>query len=119
MNLSGDPFFTHEQHDPWFQAFMYIELAAQFPLALYLVWRLVTGGKNTSAQTELAGLAFGCLTAMGSVTCCFHLWQLPEDAVTSQQKTMLFYGEYLPFAVIRKLSLSLHSKADGMSLKPQ
>lgn len=104
VSLSGDPFFAHPQHEPWFEAFLYIEAAAQFPLAVYLVYKLATS-KTTSAATELAGLAFGCLTGMGSVVCCYHLWQLGEDMVGSQQKIMLIYGEYLPFAIIRELPL--------------
>ncbi|KAL6851197.1 hypothetical protein ACO1O0_008325 [Amphichorda felina] len=99
VSLSGDPFFAHPQHEPWFEAFLYIEAAAQFPLAVYLVYKLATS-KTTNAATELAGLAFGCLTGMGSVVCCYHLWQLGEDMVGSQQKIMLIYGEYLPFAII-------------------
>lgn len=39
---------------------------------------------------------------MGSVVCCFHLVQLGEDVVSVEKKAMLLYGEYLPFAIIRK-----------------
>lgn len=80
---------------------MYIEAAAQFPLAVYLVYRLASA-RSTSGATELAALAFGCLTGMGSVVSCFHLWHLPEDLLAGQQKMMLLYGTYLPFAVIRE-----------------
>lgn len=102
VSLSGDPFFAHPHHEPWFEAFLYVEAAAQLPLAAYLVYRLATA-RATAGATELAGLAFGCLTGMGSVVVCYHLWQLGEDVVGAQQKMMLFYGEYLPFAVIREL----------------
>ena len=68
------------------------------------MYKLATA-KITDGATELAALAFGCLTGMGSVVCCYHLWHLGEDMVGSQQKMMLFYGEYLPFAIIRELSM--------------
>lgn len=81
-----------------------MELLFQLPLAAYLVGRLAAGSKSTSAQTELAGLAFACLTGMGSITCSYHLCHLGEDQVSSQQKAMLVYGEYMPFSVICKSS---------------
>lgn len=75
----------------------------QLPLALYLVYKLASQ-KVTSGETESAGLAFGCVTGMGSVTCCFHLWQLGEGVVSTEKKAMLFWGTYLPFAVVRKFN---------------
>lgn len=81
-----------------------MEAAVQFPLAVYLVYKLATARKGTDGATELAGLAFGCLVGMSSTTCCYHLWQLGEDMVDPQQKVTLFYGTYLPFAIIRKFS---------------
>jgi hypothetical protein len=101
VSLTGDPFFAHDIHEPWFQAFMYIEAFVQLPLAVYLVYKL-SGGKATSeAAKELAGLAFGCVTGMGSTTCCYHLLMLGDEMVTPAQKTLLFWGEYLPYAIIR------------------
>lgn len=82
---------------------MYIEALAQFPLAVYLVSQLASSAGRTTGRTELAGLVFACLTAMGSVTCCYHLVQLGPEVVSEEKKTMLLYGEYLPFAIIRKL----------------
>jgi hypothetical protein len=104
VSLTTDPFFAHDSHDPWFEAFLYIEALAQFPLAVYLVTKLAAAGKGTSGRTELAGLVFACLTAMGSVVCCYHLVQLGPEVVSVEKKAMLLYGEYLPFAVIRKSS---------------
>lgn len=101
VSLSSDPFFSSPTHEPWFEAFLYIEVFAQFPLAVYLVSKLASASA-TSGRTELAALAFGCLTGMGSVTCCFHLVHVGEDVVSAEKKAMLLYGEYLPFAVIRK-----------------
>jgi hypothetical protein len=111
VSLTTDPFFAHDNHDPWFEAFLYIEALAQFPLAVYLVTKLAAAaaaaGKRkgtTSGRTELAALVFACLTAMGSVVCCYHLVQLGPEVVSEEKKAMLLYGEYLPFAVIRKSS---------------
>ncbi|KFH45318.1 hypothetical protein ACRE_038720 [Hapsidospora chrysogenum ATCC 11550] len=110
INYSGDPFFSASQHEPWFEAFVYIEIAAQFPLAVYLAYKLASA-RSTSGATELAALAFGCLTGMGSVVSCFHLWHLPEDVLGGQQKMMLLYGTYLPFAVIPALmALDMHQR---------
>ncbi|KAF4974796.1 hypothetical protein FZEAL_8350 [Fusarium zealandicum] len=96
---SGDPFFggTFEGH--WFHGFLYIELLFQFPLAVYLVSQLASK-KPSSGPTELAGLAFGCLTAMGSVACACELWQMGPELVKEEHKASLFYGTYLPFVVI-------------------
>jgi EXPERA (EXPanded EBP superfamily) len=102
VSLTGDPFFAHDLHEPWFQAFLYIEACVQLPLALYLVYKLSGGTWSSSAAKELAALAFGCVTGMGSTTCCYYLWTLGESMVTPAQKTMLFWGEYLPYAIIRE-----------------
>lgn len=98
VSLTHDPFFVESAHEPWFQAFMYIEALVQFPLAVYLVCTLI----NKGAATELAGLAFGCVTGMGSVTCCYVLATTTEEVLSSEKRAMLFWGEYLPFAVIRE-----------------
>jgi hypothetical protein len=110
VSLSSDPFFASSTHEPWFEAFLYIEALAQFPLAVFLVSRLASSSTASSGRTELAALAFGCLTGMGSVVCCFHLVQLGEDVVPAEKKAMLLFGEYLPFAVIREYSLDKISK---------
>ncbi|KPM46012.1 hypothetical protein AK830_g440 [Neonectria ditissima] len=99
LATSGDPFFAAAGHAPWFQAFLYVEALAQFPLAAYLVSRLASR-KPTSGPAELAALAFGCLTAMGSVACCAELWAMGPDVVKDEHKAKLFYGTYLPFVVI-------------------
>ncbi|KAL6414571.1 hypothetical protein AUP68_01102 [Ilyonectria robusta] len=98
---SGDPFFGDAGHVPWFQGFLYVEALAQFPLAVYLVSQL-SSKKASSGSAELAGLAFGCLTAMGSVACCFELWEMGPELVKDEHKAKLFYGTYMPFVVIRK-----------------
>ncbi|KAF7560936.1 hypothetical protein G7046_g3209 [Stylonectria norvegica] len=99
VKLSGDPFFAHAVHAPWFHGFLYVEGLAQLPLAAYLVFQLAKT-RSSSGTAELAGLASGCLTAMGSVACCFELWEMGPDMVKDEQKAILFYGTYLPFAVI-------------------
>lgn len=107
--MSGDPFFAHPQHEPWFQAMLYIEAAAQLPLAAFLVSRLwsargASSSTRSSGALELAAVAFGSLTGMGSLTCAYHLQQLGPEVVSAQQKTSLLYGTYMPFAVIRMCS---------------
>lgn len=98
---SGDPFFASEHHAPWFEGFIWIELLVQFPLSVYLVYKLASG-KPTTPATELAGLAFGCVTCMGSVACCFELAAMGPTLVDPAKKPTLLYGTYLPFALIRK-----------------
>ncbi|KND92411.1 hypothetical protein TOPH_02980 [Tolypocladium ophioglossoides CBS 100239] len=105
VSSSGDPYFAASvsaAHEPWFQVFLYIEGLVQLPLAAYLVASLAPR-KSTSGPAELAGLAFGCITAMGAAACCFDLWHMGPERVSAQQKTMLLYGTYLPFAVIPAL----------------
>lgn len=98
---SGDPFFAQESHDPWFQIFLYIEGLVQFPLAAYLVYQLAST-KPTAGPTELAGLAFGCVTAMGAAACCAEVWHMGPDVLSEKHKPSLLYGTYLPFSIVRK-----------------
>ena len=101
VSFSEDPLFVHPSHEPWFQAFLYIEGLVQFPLAVYLVSTLA----SPSVRTELAALVFGSVTGMTSVTCLHYLWTLGEEVVSAEKKAMLIYGEYLPFAIIRRCCL--------------
>jgi hypothetical protein len=105
VGMSGDPFFAQPQHEPWFQAMLYIEAGAQLPLAAFLVSRLwsarLASSRRSSGAMELAAVAFGSLTGMGSLTCAYHLQQLGPEVVSAQQKASLLYGTYMPFAVIR------------------
>ncbi|KAI9896070.1 hypothetical protein N3K66_008970 [Trichothecium roseum] len=121
-SLSHDPFFppisptssssssssSHGGHEPWFQSFVYLEAAVQFPLALYLVSTLASsssssGTASKAVRTELAALVFGSVTGTTSVACVYHLWSLAEDVLDAGSKAMLVYGEYLPFAVVSAL----------------
>ncbi|RFU77348.1 hypothetical protein TARUN_4900 [Trichoderma arundinaceum] len=102
VSSTGDPFFAHQSHQPWFEVFLYIEGLVQLPLAAYLVSQLASK-KASSGPTELAGLAFGSVTFMGSAACCFELWHMGEDMVSAEKKGALLYGTYLPFAVIPAL----------------
>ncbi|KAH6605346.1 hypothetical protein Trco_007053 [Trichoderma cornu-damae] len=102
VSATGDPFFARQSHEPWFQVFLYIEGLVQLPLAAYLASRLAST-KPTSGPAELAGLAFGSVTFMGSAACCFELWHMGDDVVSEEKKGALLYGTYLPFAVIPAL----------------
>merc|ERR1712000_244615 len=111
VSFTGDPFFAHDIHEPWFQAFLYIEALVQLPLAVYLVYKLAGGRATSEAAKELAGLMFGCVTGMGSTTCCYYLSTLGDEMVTPAQKTMLFWGEYLPYAVIPMImAVDMHQR---------
>jgi hypothetical protein len=101
VSSTGDPFFAHDSHQPWFQIFLYIEGLVQLPLAAYLVSQLASN-RGTSGPAELAGLAFGSVTFMGAAACCFELLHMGDDMVSEDKKASLLYGTYLPFAVIRK-----------------
>ncbi|CAM1503116.1 Fc.00g078920.m01.CDS01 [Cosmosporella sp. VM-42] len=96
---SGDPFFAHDVHSPWFHAFLLVEGLVQLPLTAYLVSQLASK-KGSSGPAELAGLAYGCVTFMGSVACCAELWAMGPDLVKEEHKAKLLYGTYLPFVVI-------------------
>ena len=100
ISSTGDPFFSNQQQ-PWFAAFLWIELLLQFPLAAFLVFKLARSSA-LDGSGELAGLAFGCLTFMGSAACCAELWYMGSDVVSAEKWGSLFYGTYLPFVIIRK-----------------
>ncbi|KAL7948595.1 transmembrane protein 6/97 [Trichoderma barbatum] len=102
VSSSGDPFFAQDSHQPWFEIFLYIEGLVQLPLAAYLVSQLASS-KATSGPAELAGLAFGSVTFMGSAACCFELLHMGDDMVSADKKASLLYGTYLPFVVIPAL----------------
>lgn len=102
LSQTGDPFFATGDHEPWFHSFLYIELLVQFPLAAYLVYNLSSAKSADSVEVELAGLVFGCVTAMGSIACCFHIHAMNDFATKSQ----LLWGTYFPFSVIRKSPLT-------------
>ncbi|OAA76531.1 hypothetical protein LEL_06215 [Akanthomyces lecanii RCEF 1005] len=102
VTFTGDPFFSSSSavHGaPWFEVFLYIEGLVQFPLAAYLVSKLASP-RRMAGPAELAGLAFGCLTFMGSAACCYELLHMGADQVAAEKKTQLLYGTYLPFVVI-------------------
>ncbi|KAH6890632.1 transmembrane protein 6/97 [Thelonectria olida] len=99
VSTSGDPFFGDSYHAAWFNGFLGLEGLVQLPLAAYIVSQLASK-KPSSGPTEIAGLAFGCLTAMGSLACCFELDAMGPDMVKDEHKTNLLYGTYGPFLVI-------------------
>lgn len=68
---------------------------------MYLAYKLASL-KPTTGATELAGLAYGCVTFMGATACAFDIWHMGADKVDMEHKAQLFWGTYLPFAVIRK-----------------
>ncbi|KAM0562376.1 hypothetical protein ACHAPJ_002066 [Fusarium lateritium] len=107
---SGDPFYGEKFSGAWLHSMFYVELFVQFPLAVYIVWTLASK-KASSGQTELAGLAFGCLTAMGSVACLSELQSMGPELVADAHKRNLFWGTYLPFAIIPGImAVDMHTR---------
>ncbi|UNI16771.1 hypothetical protein JDV02_003178 [Purpureocillium takamizusanense] len=104
IRATSDPFFSASPaaspHSPWLQAFLYVELLVQLPLAVYLVWRLSSLWRRTTPFVELAAVVFCCLTFMGSVACCAELWSMSFLKLSAKKKSSLFYGTYLPFVII-------------------
>lgn len=96
---SGDPYFATATHEPWFEAFLYVEALVQLPLTLYLVAELASL-RPTSGAAELAGLAYGCVTFMGAIACCCDIWRMGPDRVRDEHWGKLFWGTYLPFCII-------------------
>ncbi|KAL4724687.1 hypothetical protein ACLX1H_008129 [Fusarium chlamydosporum] len=99
LSLSGDPFYGPNFTGEWLHSMYYIELLVQFPTAAYVVWNMASK-KPTSGPTELAGLVFGCLTAMGSIASVAELLAMGPELVSEQQKPMLVWGTYFPYALI-------------------
>lgn len=79
----------------------FIEIFVQFPLAIYIV-RNLAAKKPSSGPVELAGLAYGCLTAMSSVACVAELLEMGPELVSEDHKRNLVWGTYFPYALIRK-----------------
>jgi hypothetical protein len=103
LTVSGDPFFGDKFVGDWFHGFLWLELLVQCPLAIYIVFQL-SSKSPSSGPAELAGLAFGCLTGMGTVACVSELIPMGPELVSEEHKTNLLYGTYLPFLIIRKCS---------------
>lgn len=103
LSHSGDPYIGAplDAHEPWFRFFIYVEGLVQLPLAAYLVYQLASL-RRTRGPAELAALAFGCITAMNASVCCFDLWHMGPARLSPRHKATLFYGTYLPFAVVRE-----------------
>lgn len=83
-----------------------LEGLVQLPAAAYFAWNLASK-KPTSGPAELAGLVFGCLTAMGSLAFCAELWSMGTEVVSQEQKMRLVFGTYGPFLVIRKFDITV------------
>ncbi|KAH6965291.1 hypothetical protein EDB82DRAFT_293014 [Fusarium venenatum] len=101
ISFSGDPFYGSAFTGEWLHSMYYIEFLVQFPLAAYIIWNMASK-KPTSGPTELAGLVFACLTAMGSVACVAELLAMGPEMVNDQQKLTLAWGTYFPYALLRK-----------------
>ncbi|KAH7258413.1 hypothetical protein FSOLCH5_007371 [Fusarium solani] len=99
LTVSGDPFFGDKFVGDWFHGFLWLELLVQCPLAIYIVFQL-SSKSPSSGPAELAGLAFGCLTGMGTVACVSELIPMGPELVSEEHKTNLLYGTYLPFLII-------------------
>ncbi|QUC20771.1 uncharacterized protein UV8b_05012 [Ustilaginoidea virens] len=96
---SGDPYFASLGHEPWFQAFLYVEAVLQLPLTAFLVYKLASS-RPTSGPTELAGLVYGCVTALSSLACCLDIWHMGPERVRADKKEGLLWGAYFPYVVI-------------------
>ncbi|CEI68443.1 unnamed protein product [Fusarium venenatum] len=99
ISFSGDPFYGSAFTGEWLHSMYYIEFLVQFPLAAYIIWNMASK-KPTSGPTELAGLVFACLTAMGSVACVAELLAMGPEMVNDQQKLTLAWGTYFPYALL-------------------
>ncbi|WZH42857.1 transmembrane protein 6/97 [Fusarium acuminatum] len=99
LSLSGDPFYGEKFHGEWLHSLYYVELFVQFPFGAYVTWKLASK-KPSSGATELAGLVFACLTAMGSVACVAELQSMGPELVSVEQKRNLAWGTYFPYALI-------------------
>ncbi|KAG6036727.1 hypothetical protein E4U41_005548 [Claviceps citrina] len=134
-SYSGDPYFSTTTtttttttgsappgNEPWFEAFLYVEALVQLPLTVYLVcalapwqpsWSSSSSSSSSRARSrgpaELAGLAYGCVTFMGALACCFDLWDKRPGggrrggvavAVAEEHWARLFWGAYMPYCVV-------------------
>ncbi|KAF4423678.1 hypothetical protein F53441_14266 [Fusarium austroafricanum] len=99
LSFSGDPFFGDKFNGAWFRSMFLIEIFVQFPLAIYIV-RNLAAKKPTSGPAEIAGLVYGCLTAMSSIACVAELLDMGPELVSEENKTNLVWGTYFPYALI-------------------
>ncbi|KAI5459742.1 transmembrane protein 6/97 [Mariannaea sp. PMI_226] len=120
---SGDPFFRDGYDAPWFHSFLFLEALAQMPLAAFLVSRLASK-KPTSGPVEVAGLAFACLTTMGSLACFCELLAMGPEMVKTEHKSKLLYATYGPFLAVpavmaMDMYLRLLSRFQSAPTKPK
>jgi hypothetical protein len=97
----ADPYYNHSSPGHFFDSLVYLELAIQFPFALYLTRRLVAK-QPLSGAGELATLVYGLTTGLCTAVVCYNMWHLGPEIISPQAKQTLLFGAYLPYAVIRE-----------------
>lgn len=99
INTMSDPYYDIDTPGHFFEFLVYIELAIQFPLAIYMVPRLLDA--TLPGTVQLAGALYGVVTGLCTALVCNDMWFLGEEFISQSAKQTLFYGAYLPFAVFR------------------
>ncbi|OAR00400.1 hypothetical protein LLEC1_01363 [Akanthomyces lecanii] len=99
IRTMSDPYYDMHAPGHFFDLLVYVELAVQFPLALYIVPGLWAAA--LSGTVELAGALYGVVTGLCTAVVCHDMWHLGPDAVDPAAKQTLLYGAYLPFAIFR------------------
>ena len=103
ITIMSDPYYNIEVTGHFFDFLVYIELVFQFPLALFIVWSLLSQ-RFLSGAGELAVVIYGTATGICTAIVCHDMWHLGPDIMEPAAKQTLLYTAYMPYAVIRKFS---------------
>ena len=115
IDTMADPYYHHDSPGHFFDFLVYVELVVQFPLALYLTYTLLTK-RALSGPSELAGSVYGIVTGLCTGVVCHDMWYLGPEIVSVEAKQTLLYAAYLPYAILRKLCLSIQLVIDRAKL---
>lgn len=101
ITTMADPYYHHDAPGHFFDFLVYVELAVQFPLALYLTHALLVK-QSLSGPAELAGSVYGIVTGLCTGVVCHDMWYLGPEIISAEAKQTLLYAAYLPYFILRK-----------------
>ena len=104
IDTMSDPYYAIDTPGHFFEFLVYIELAIQFPLAIYMLPRLLNA--TLPGTVQLAGALYGVVTGLCTALVCNDMWFLGEEFISQTAKQTLLYGAYLPFAIFRTFDFS-------------
>lgn len=102
ITTMSDPYYDYAQPGHFFYFLIYVELAIQFPFAIYLVYRMAYSQRSSRA-VELAGVVYGSITGLSTLLVCYDMWYMPDTILEEAKRKILFWQVYLPFGMSGKL----------------